>query len=114
MAVVQIFCFLTPERLEPYYFIIHLYQLIPYLAILLLVVYGQQRWAYTIGPLVSVAWFGLAYMAGLLGSAVERVLTPESVGSRNTRRVDEAGARFSSASELCWCTTASCFDGSGT
>ena len=78
LAVVQIFCFLSLARLEPRFFIIHFYQLMPYVAILLLVGYGQQRWAYMIGPLVSVAWFGLAYMAGLLGSAVERLRSIEN------------------------------------
>ena len=80
-AVVQIFCFLALARLEPRFFIIHLYQLIPFVAILLLVASGQRRWAYTIAPLVSVAWLGLAYMAGLLGSAVARLKSVESFGS---------------------------------
>lgn len=73
LASVQILCFLVLARLEPRFFIIHLYQLIPYVAIVLLIGYGHQRWAYMIGPLVSVVWLGLAYMAGLLGSTVERL-----------------------------------------
>jgi hypothetical protein len=73
LAVAQILCFLALVRLEPHFFIIHLYELIPYTAILLLIAYGQQRWAYTIGPLVSVAWFALAYIAGLFGSATHFV-----------------------------------------
>jgi len=81
LALVQIFCFLALARLEPRFFIIHLYQLIPYVAILLLVAYGRQRWAYTIAPLISIAWFGLVYMAGLLGSAVERLRSPENFRS---------------------------------
>ena len=74
LAGVQILCFLVLARLEPRFFIIHFYQLIPYVAIVLLIGFGHERWAYMIGPLVSVVWFGLAYMAGLLGSAVERLL----------------------------------------
>src|SRR5712692_6220920 len=75
LAGVQIICFLALTRLEPRFLIIHLYQLIPYVAIVLLVGYGHERWAYMIGPLVSLVWLGLAYMAGLLGSAVERLRT---------------------------------------
>jgi hypothetical protein len=75
LAGVQIACFLALTRLESRFFIIHLYQLIPYVAILLLVGYGQQRWAYMIGPLVSLAWLTLASVAGLLSSAVERLRT---------------------------------------
>ena len=73
LAVVQILCFLALARLEPHFLIVHLYELIPYVAILLLVAYRQQSWAYTIGPFVSVVWFALAYMAGLLGSATNLV-----------------------------------------
>ena len=73
LAVVQILCFLALTRLEPHFFIIHLYELIPYVAILLLVACRHQLWAYAIGPFVSVVWFGLAYMVGLLGSATNLV-----------------------------------------
>lgn len=75
LAVVQITCTLALTRLEPRFSIIHLYQLIPYVAILILIGYGQARWAYMIGPLVSIVWLGLAYCAGLLGSAEERLRT---------------------------------------
>lgn len=75
LAAVQIICFLALTRLEPRFFIIHLYQLIPYVAILLLVGYGQERWAYMAGPLVSLAWLTLASTAGLLSSAVEHLRT---------------------------------------
>jgi hypothetical protein len=73
LASIQILCFLVLTRLEPRFLIIHFYQLIPYVAILVLLGYGQARWAYMIGPLVSVAWFGLAYMAGFLRTAVDRL-----------------------------------------
>lgn len=73
LASVQILCFLALALLEPHFFVIHLYQLIPYVAILLLIGYRRERWAYIIGPLVSVVWLGLAFVAGLLGSAVERL-----------------------------------------
>lgn len=76
LAAVQIFCFLMLTRLEPSFFIIHLYQTIPYAAILLLVGYSLDRYAYAIGALVSIVWLGLAYMTGLLSSAAERLRTP--------------------------------------
>lgn len=76
LAAVQIFCFLTLMRLEHRFFIIHLYQMIPYAAIVLLVGYSLNRFAYAIGALVSIVWLGLAYMAGLLSSAAERLRTP--------------------------------------
>lgn len=80
LAAVQIVCFLILVRLEPRFFIIHLYQMIPYVAILVLVGYSLHRWAYTIGALVSIVWLGLAYTAGLLGLAVERLRTSANSG----------------------------------
>lgn len=76
LAGIQIVCFVVLTRFEPRFFIIHLYQMVPYAAILLLVGYALDRWAYAIGALVSIAWLGLAYMAGILGSAVERLRMP--------------------------------------
>ncbi len=75
VAALQILCFLILTRLEPRFFIIHLYQMIPYATILLLVGYSLDRWAYAIGGLASLVWLTLAHMAGLLGSAVERLRT---------------------------------------
>jgi hypothetical protein len=75
LAGLQIILFLILTRLEPRLFIIHLYQLIPYVAILLLVAYGHERWAYMLALLVSLAWLGLAYTARLLDLAIERMRT---------------------------------------
>ena len=76
LAGIQIVCFLALTGLEPRFFIIHLYQMIPYGAILVLVGYALDRWAYAIGALVSIVWLGLAYIAGILSSAVERLRIP--------------------------------------
>ena len=73
LALLQIFCFLILAYLEPRFVLIHFYQLIPYVAIVLLIAQDQQRWAYMIGPLVSLGWLGLAYWAGLLYWAVEQL-----------------------------------------
>jgi len=81
LAGAQILCFLVLTQLEPRFFIIHLYQLIPYVAILILLGYGQARWAYMLGPLVSVVWLCLAFMAGFLRSAVERLRTFGNFGA---------------------------------
>lgn len=81
LAAVQIVCLLSLTPLEPRFLIVHLYETIPYAAILLLISYSLDRWAYAIGGLVAIVWLGLAYVAGLLGSAVERLRTP---GNSNT------------------------------
>lgn len=76
LAGVQILCFVALTQLEPRFLFIHLYQLIPYVAILIFIAYRKDRWAYMVGPLVSIAWLGLAYMAGLLDSAALRIWNP--------------------------------------
>jgi hypothetical protein len=73
LAGAQILCFLLLTHLEPNFFLIHLYQSILYIAILVMLFYMEDRWAYMIGMLASVVWLGLAYEAGILGSAVRQI-----------------------------------------
>lgn len=49
LAAVQIICSLALIRLAPRFLSIHLYQLISYVAILLLIGYGRERWACVAG-----------------------------------------------------------------
>ncbi len=72
LASAQIACFLWLTHLEPNFFLIHLYQSILYIAILVMLFYMEDRWAYMIGMLASVVWLGLAYESGILGSAVRQ------------------------------------------
>jgi hypothetical protein len=73
VAGAQIFCFLLLTHLEPNFFLIHLYQSILYIAILVMLFYMEDRWAYMIGMLASVVWLGLAYESGILGSGVRQL-----------------------------------------
>jgi hypothetical protein len=73
LAGAQIVCFLLLTHLEPNFFLIHLYQSILYIAILVMLFYMEDRWAYMIGMLASVVWLGLAYESGILGSAVRQI-----------------------------------------
>jgi len=73
LAAAQIGCFVLLTHLEPNFFLIHFYQLILYIAILVLLFYMEDRWAYMIGMLASVVWLGLAYEAGILGSGVRQL-----------------------------------------
>jgi len=74
LASLQVLCFLLLTHLEPDFFLLHLYQAIIYMAILLMLFYMEDRWAYMIGMLAPVAWLALAYASGLLGGAVGLVL----------------------------------------
>jgi hypothetical protein len=73
VAGAQIVCFLLLTHLEPNFFLIHLYQSILYIAILVMLFYMEDRWAYMIGMLASVVWLGLAYESGILGSGAHRL-----------------------------------------
>jgi len=70
----QVVCFLVLTHLEPNFFLIHLYQSILYVALLVMLFYMEDRWAYMIGTLASVIWLGMAYATGILGSAVQQLL----------------------------------------
>ena len=69
----QVVCFLVLTHLEPNFFLIHLYQSILYVALLVMLFYMEDRWAYMIGTLASVVWLGMAYATGILGSAVRQL-----------------------------------------
>jgi hypothetical protein len=72
LAGAQLLCFLLLTHLEPNFFLVHLYQSILYVAILVMLFYMEDRWAYMIGMLASFVWLGMAYATGILGSAVRQ------------------------------------------
>jgi len=74
VAALQVVCFSILTHLEPQFFLLHLYQTIIYMAVLILLFYMEERWAYMIGMLAPVAWLGMVFATGLLGGAVRQVL----------------------------------------
>jgi hypothetical protein len=87
LAGAQVVCFLFLTHLEPAFFLVHLYQSILYIAILVMLFYMEDRWAYMIGMLASVVWLGMAYATGILGSSAQRLL--------NLKNTDVNGALIS-------------------
>lgn len=73
LAGAQLICFLLLTHLEPNFFLVHLYQSILYIAILVMLFYMEDRWAYMIGMLASFVWLGTAYATGILGSAFRQI-----------------------------------------
>ena len=69
LAGVQIICFLILTHLEPSLFLIHFYEAILYIGILVMLFYMEDRWAYMISMLASAAWLVLAYVSGILGAS---------------------------------------------
>ena len=70
LAGLQVVCFLLLTHLEPHFFLLHLYQSILYVGILVLLFYMEDHWAY-----MTSAWVGLGRLArhGLRGRNTGRV-----------------------------------------
>jgi hypothetical protein len=73
LAGTQVLCFLLLAQFEPR-FVIHLYQSVLYLAILILLYYREDRWAYMIAMLASAVWLVLAYVSPLLSMALRKLV----------------------------------------
>ena len=73
LATAQIACFCLLANLERNFFLVHLYESILYIAILVMLFYMEDRWAYMIGMLASAVWLGLAYETGILRKAAEQM-----------------------------------------
>jgi len=72
LAGAQVVCFLLLSHLEPDFFLLHFYQTIMYLAVLILLFYMEDRWAYMLGMLAPAAWLVLAFATGLLTAAARQ------------------------------------------
>lgn len=83
LAGAQIVCFVVLTHLEPSFYLLHLYQSILYIAILVMLFYMEDRWAYMIGMLASAVWLGMAYASGMLGTAI-RQFVERSAGTSTT------------------------------
>lgn len=74
IAALQVVCFSVLGHFEPQFFLLHLYQTVIYMAILILLFYMEDRWAYMIGMLAPVAWLGMVFATGLLGGAARQLV----------------------------------------
>ncbi len=74
LAGALVVCFLLLSHVDPEFFLLHLYQSLIYLAIILMLFYFEDHWAYMIGMLAPAAWLLLTYSTGLLGGAARQVL----------------------------------------
>jgi hypothetical protein len=74
LCALQVICFLLLSHLEPDFFLLHFYQTIVYLAILIMLFYMEDRWAYMIGIIAPAVWLLMTFSSGLLGGAARQVL----------------------------------------
>ena len=73
LAGALIVCFLLLSHADPQFFLLHLYQSLIYLAIILMLFYFEDHWAYMIGMLAPAVWLLLTYATGLLGGATRQI-----------------------------------------
>lgn len=74
LAGLQVLCFLLLSHLEPSFFLLHFYQTIIYLAILIMLFFMEDRWAYMIGIIAPAVWLLMAFATGLLNAAARQVV----------------------------------------
>lgn len=72
LAAAQVICFLALTHLEPSFFLLHFYQAVIYVTILIMLFYMEDRWAYMLGMVAPAVWLGLAYATGLLGAGMRQ------------------------------------------
>lgn len=73
LSGLQVLCFLLLTHFDQEFFLLHLYQSALYVAILVMLFYMEDRWAYMIGMLAPVVWLVMAFATGLLGGAMRQV-----------------------------------------
>ncbi len=74
LAGLQVLCFLLLSHLEPSFFLLHFYQTIIYLAILIMLFFMEDRWAYMIGIIAPAVWLLMTFATGLLNAAARQVV----------------------------------------
>lgn len=73
LSGLQVLCFLFLTHFDQEFFLLHLYQSVLYVAILIMLFYMEDRWAYMIGMLAPVVWLVMAFATGLLGGAARQL-----------------------------------------
>jgi len=66
-------CFLLLTGFEPQFFVLHFYQSLIYLLIILMLFYFEDHWAYALGIMTSAAWLVLHAGTGLLASTFRQI-----------------------------------------
>jgi hypothetical protein len=66
-------CFMLLTRYDREFFLLHFYQSLIYILIVLMLFYFHERWAYMLGMVAPAGWLLLSYSTGMLGGAMRQV-----------------------------------------
>jgi len=69
----MMFCFLSLAQLDTQFFFLHFYESLIYLAIILMLFYFEDHWAYMLGMLAPSFWLVFVVANGLLFGALRQV-----------------------------------------
>jgi hypothetical protein len=67
LALALMVCFLLLSHFDAQFFLIHFYESLIYLAILLMLFYFEDRWAYMLGMVAPAGWLFLSFVTGGFG-----------------------------------------------
>ena len=70
LATVMLVLSFLVSHFERFFFTLNFLESLIYLAILLLLFYGLEEWAYAVGIAAPVFWMALAWAGGLLGGSL--------------------------------------------
>ncbi len=73
LALSLMICFLLLGHFDPQFFLIHFYESLIYLAILLLLFYLEDRWAYMLGIVAPAGWLLLTFATGEFEGFVRQI-----------------------------------------
>ena len=73
LAGCQVLCFFLLAHYEPQFFLLHFYQSLVFLTIVLMLFYFEDHWAYMLGILTPAFWLVISFATGLLGAGVRQV-----------------------------------------
>ena len=64
---------LASESLRPQFFFLHFYESLMYIAIVLLLFYFEDRWAYMLGIVAPAAWLLMTFVVGGFGGFIHQM-----------------------------------------
>ncbi len=73
LAGLLAFCYFLLSHFEPDFFLLHLYQSLIYLVIILMLFYLEDQYAYMLGMIAPAVWIILSLSTGLMGMALRQV-----------------------------------------
>lgn len=73
LALVIITCFLLLSHFDPQFFFLHFYESLIYIAIVLLLFYFEERWAYMLAIVGPAGWLLLTFVTGGFGAFIRQM-----------------------------------------